>query len=76
MRVSAARAVTDLSGNMRIHIFPIFLTTREITIRDDSICLAVIQPGAIDYIPNLDVADGIRVVGSPGVSHVQFLVVR
>ena len=49
--VSAGLAVTGLSGNILIHIIPIFRTTRDITIRDASICRAVTQPGSIAFNP-------------------------
>src|SRR3954467_4963204 len=43
MRVSGGRAVTDLSGNMRIQSFPLRFMLRVSATRAASICVLVIQ---------------------------------
>ena len=51
--VSAGFFVIGLSGNILIHILPIFLTTLVIEILHASICLLVIQPGSIAFKPKV-----------------------
>ena len=52
IRVSAGFFVTGLSGYILIHILPVLFRCLEITILEDSICLAVILELFRDFSPN------------------------
>src|SRR3989344_8700319 len=65
MRTSEPLSVTDLSGKMRIQIFPPFLTDLVIARRDASICRLVIQALVCAFSPKDPKANSVLLVAIP-----------